>query len=1746
MERPVNFKSYSLSRLPVRCFSGLAALFMAAWCAWILPTADAREVRVATYNILDGTGDVGSVEYLALQAILARMDADIVCFQELQTTSFAAWSNLATVLGYPYAAISGNGPFSGSLYNGFFSRFPILSTYNVDSPPGAVELTRFPFRAVIDVPDAQRPLVLWTMHHKSSADSIDKFRRAIEAQRISQDVDAYLAANPDHVEYVLTGDMNDDIRDSQTPAQFASQPSGAPGNYVLGSDIVFPVAYATFPVDRYASAGAGFLRASAFWEGTSTPITRPSSGRQLDYVFLSPALMNSPLGAPQGEVYYSDWDAGGGLSKLGDPLPAGTSASASDHLPIFVDIQMADYSTVLPAAGLVSAGDAGGPFEPEYKTYTLTETNAFATSWTVESDVPWLSVDEESFELTPFSPVEVDVFLNEYAAALPPGVYSGNVHFWNETTDLLETRTATLTVRDSLAVGPENGLVAGGIVGGPFSPVSMTYVVTNKSAASISFTATASNNWVSVLPSSWLLHGGESVEVTISLNANANDLPIGSFTDTVTFSNQTTGLVQQRPVALSIAGTLCDAVDRCNLAWSTGGDASWFYQTTNTFDGTDAAQSGPIASGQQTWMETVVTGPVQVGFRWQVSSRTNTHLLRFLDNGVSRGQISGEVAWTPQTYEIASGIHTLRWAYATSSTAPLGANAGGVDQVTLDYLSVSPATSWYASGQPGGPFSPASRAYVLTNSGSESLSWTAAPDVAWVSPASAGGELAPGASATVVFTLDTNATPLAQGVYPATLLFSNQTTGIVLERSVLLSTMGALCEAIEGCDFVWTTGGNTNWFRQTTNTADGVDAAQSGRISTSQQSWIETTVTGPAILRFQWRVSSRTNAHYLRFQVDGATQTSISGLTPWMQRTQAIAAGAHVLRWVFTNNATAAQNANAGWLDQVSLDTLAVSPSNAWYASGPAGGPFAPPVRYFVLTNSGVAALSWTAVSGVGWLAVEPSAGELPPSSGIDIEVALNANAALLPTGLHSGAIVFSNQTSGGTIERSALLDARGSLCDAVDLCALDWSAGGHAPWFFQTAQTTDGVDAAQSGLLASNQQSWLETAVDGPVQISFHWRASSLTNSHYLRFWADGVVQATISGETAWNRRSYEVPAGRHVLRWTFTNNTSAAAGSNAAWIDQVSLDYLSALPMDVWTATGPPGGPFTPGTRSYILTNSGSETLSWTASPNIDWITVDPADGELEPGEGIVVEMEINENANAFALGTRSASVVFSNLTTGVSFLRSVSLTVQDSLLITPSSAYHTGFVGGPYSPATRTFVLSNGSPESLAWSLLVRTNGWPVTTRTNWVTPEPASGTLEPGAVQNVLVSFNENTDGLSAAMHYVRLSFSNETSELAQERYLYLTLQDSLAVLASAWTPSGPIGGPFAPTSNVYVLTNRSPIAQTWSASASANWLTLNAAGGTLASNAAVPITASLNAQAQSLPAGYYTTLLIFSNQTQGTVMTQSVDLAVGIDFCDAVEACGSSWTFGGTAPWFYQTNVTHDGLDAAASGAITNSQESWMQTEFAGPGTLSFWWKASSESGWDYLEFWIDGVLTNRISGEVDWQQQAFTLGDGAHSFRWRYAKDPSASSGSDRGWVDLVSWAVARTDMGVPVGWYQRFGLAPGAGESWNDLDWRLAASGDPNWFQYVAGLTPTNSADAFQILTIQQTAGQPTRIEWWGGTNGPSAPYVIQSALDLELGPWDPIGTSPRAAGMNAWTNAEPADAFRYYRILAEPDPAP
>jgi len=148
-----------------------------------------------------------------------------------------------------------------------------------------------------------------------------------------------------------------------------------------------------------------------------------------------------------------------------------------------------------------------------------------------------------------------------------------------------------------------------------------------------------------------------------------------------------------------------------------------------------------------------------------------------------------------------------------------------------------------------------------------------------------------------------------------------------------------------------------------------------------------------------------------------------------------------------------------------------------------------------------------------------------------------------------------------------------------------------------------------------------------------------------------------------------------------------------------------------------------------------------------------------------------------------------------------------------------------------------------------------------------------------------------------------------------------------------------------------------------------------------------------------------------------------------------------FTTGGDAKWFAQTKTSYYGGDAAQSGDISHNQDSWMQTVVEGPGVARFYWKVSSEAGYDFLEFYIDGARQDKVSGSTGWQQKTYPIPAGSHTLKWRYVKDESVHFGSDCGWVDKFEW-----EPSTPP--------SPGGGLS-GALDTALALTtgGNADWF---------------------------------------------------------------------------------------------
>ena len=132
--------------------------------------------------------------------------------------------------------------------------------------------------------------------------------------------------------------------------------------------------------------------------------------------------------------------------------------------------------------------------------------------------------------------------------------------------------------------------------------------------------------------------------------------------------------------SLGVTTPLSGALDT-TLTITTGGDADWFGQNTTYYYDGDAAQSGPITHDKETWIQTTVTGPGTLKFRWKVSSEKDYDFLRFYIDGDQKAQISGHVDWKQMTYSISGGSHTLKWAYTKDYSMNEGYDTGWVDKL---------------------------------------------------------------------------------------------------------------------------------------------------------------------------------------------------------------------------------------------------------------------------------------------------------------------------------------------------------------------------------------------------------------------------------------------------------------------------------------------------------------------------------------------------------------------------------------------------------------------------------------------------------------------------------------------------------------------------------------------------------------------------------------------------------------------------------------------------------------------------------------------------------------------------------------------------------------------------------------------------------------------------------------------------------------------------------------------------------
>jgi hypothetical protein len=155
------------------------------------------------------------------------------------------------------------------------------------------------------------------------------------------------------------------------------------------------------------------------------------------------------------------------------------------------------------------------------------------------------------------------------------------------------------------------------------------------------------------------------------------------------------------------------------------------------------------------------------------------------------------------------------------------------------------------------------------------------------------------------------------------------------------------------------------------------------------------------------------------------------------------------------------------------------------------------------------------------------------------------------------------------------------------------WTTGGDANWRPLTGVTHDGVDAVTNGDIGNSQVSWMQAVANGPATLSFWWRVSSEASFDFLRILVDGNEQDKISGNVDWTQKFLTLSEGRHVIRWSYTKDSSVVGGEDHGYVDQVEIS-----PLNLVFSTQPAGQSFATGQNlslSATMASSGTFSYQW-----------------------------------------------------------------------------------------------------------------------------------------------------------------------------------------------------------------------------------------------------------------------------------------------------------------------------------------------------------------------------------------------------------------------------------------------------------------------------------------------------------------------------------------------------------------------
>lgn len=281
----------------------------------------------------------------ALAAAIRKLDADVLCVEEIESLDALKWfrDTYLKDLGYAHAASHEVGYYRG-VEQGVLSRYPILSSEvfvdesladvkregegwaEVEAGKGPTKFQRSPLKAVIEFPGGYK-LTVFSVHLKASGGAVNEAQREAESLQLREWVAELLKTDPD-ANIAVLGDFN------ATPAQRA---------------------YALQVKGSKNGDGQGLLRAAYDFRDRSQKgdkereaYTTHVSSRTIDYIVMSTGFADDCASESffvLGTLYPGDEQQDRMRAWLKDrkgPEPEKPAGYASDHYPIAIDFEPVD------------------------------------------------------------------------------------------------------------------------------------------------------------------------------------------------------------------------------------------------------------------------------------------------------------------------------------------------------------------------------------------------------------------------------------------------------------------------------------------------------------------------------------------------------------------------------------------------------------------------------------------------------------------------------------------------------------------------------------------------------------------------------------------------------------------------------------------------------------------------------------------------------------------------------------------------------------------------------------------------------------------------------------------------------------------------------------------------------------------------------------------------------------------------------------------------------------------------------------------------------------------------------------------------------------------------------------------------------------------------------------------------------------------------------------------------------------